>query len=103
MILGVGSVAASVSTKIPAKLPGIALGAPALLQVERAAAMFVTYLVVTTVLTRAASGEVPTELRGLKWELQTRDDQTADALEGLLREAENTRRRLARLEDSLDL
>jgi hypothetical protein len=97
-----GSVFATLDSGAPAKLPTVSLGSVVLLHAERAVALFIGYIVALTVVLRAASGELPTELRGLKWDLRTRDDQTADALEALVDEAEIHRERLARVERYLD-
>jgi hypothetical protein len=67
-LLGIaGSLLVSHAGGHHAPLPGVALGSTALLYVEKATACFVSYLLVLVVVVRAFAGELPSELRGLKY------------------------------------
>lgn len=51
----------------PATLPGVALGSPALLYIERATATFTAYVLGLVIVVRAFDGELPSELRGVRY------------------------------------
>jgi len=73
----------------PQRLPGVALGSPVLLHVERAAALVGLVLAVGTVLVRVRRGEVPTQLSvsGIGYEAQAADEARA-VTDRLMRDVE---------------
>jgi hypothetical protein len=68
-VLVAAAVALSFTDAIPGKLPGVALGSPAILRLERIAAAMAVLLVAFTLVIRAFQGDLPVELsgRGVKW------------------------------------
>jgi hypothetical protein len=62
-----GSLLLSLAGGRPATLPGVALGSTALLYVEKATACFTAYLLVLVVVARAFDGQLPSELRGVRF------------------------------------
>lgn len=79
----VGAVLLSLLSHNPAKLPGVALGSPALLYLEKAAAGFTAYLLAMVVVVRAFDGDLPSELRGLKYAVSESKTKTADGIKQL--------------------
>jgi hypothetical protein len=67
------SLAVAVAGDPPSTLPGIALGSTALLYVEKTIACFSAYLLVLVVVVRAFSGELPSELRGVRYAVEGGD------------------------------
>jgi hypothetical protein len=98
-ILGVaGSIALSLASHIPAELPGVALGSPALLYVERAVASFTAYLLALVVVVRAFDGDLPSELRGLKYDIKESRETAAEGITDLSAANLELRERLENLE-----
>lgn len=103
-VLFVLSLAGTLVGGTPTRLPGIALGSPVLLHVERVIALFAALFLALVVLVRAFQGRLPTELsgRGVKYsERETTEeirDSTATALENL----ETAQRELAARIDALE-
>jgi hypothetical protein len=62
-----GSLAVALAGDPPSVLPGVTLGSIALLYVEKAIVCFSAYLLVLVVVVRAFAGDLPSELRGLKY------------------------------------
>lgn len=81
-------------------LPGVALGSPVLLMVERALAFFAAWLVVLVVCAQALRGRLPTEIsgRGVRYA-------TAEGVQMTAMESERTMRtmmaEIVRLRDAL--
>jgi Sec-independent protein translocase protein TatA len=99
-LLGVvGATALSLLSGTPTPLPGVALGAPALLYLERAAAGFTVYLLVLIVLVHAfVDGKLPDEVRGLKYNLRETQEETSEAIDRLAEANEQLRERVEALE-----
>jgi hypothetical protein len=71
VVLGVAvSLSVALRDGNPGNLPGVALGSSALLCVEKATACFTAYLLFLVVVVRAFAGELPSELRGVRYEAQ---------------------------------
>ena len=105
MLVGLAlSVTASIATGTPQKLPAVAMDAPLLFHVERAAALFVGFLLVAIVVARSWGGELPTEIsgRGLKYATKEIQETTAESLTALSDAIAELRERQDRLEDSID-
>ena len=101
VLLGVvGSLLAALISGSSATLPGVALGSPALLYVEKATACFTGYLLFLVVVVRASSGELPSELRGVRYE--SRHDPLAKSVEDDAVAGAELRERLRYLERVVD-
>jgi len=94
----VGAVLLSLLSINPARLPGLALGSPALLYVEKAVACFTAYLLVLVVVVRAFDGDLPSELRGLKWAVHEGRAQAAEGIDGLVDANEALHERIEAIE-----
>jgi hypothetical protein len=72
----------------PERLPGIALGSPVLLHVERAAAVFAIVVAIVSVLREAARGRLPTQLTtaGLAYEADVAAAEVVERLQDQLDE-----------------
>jgi hypothetical protein len=86
----------------PARLPGVALGSPLLLHFEKAAAFFTVILLGVVVIVRAFQGDLPSELRGLKYTLHNSETDTSNVVDGLTDLTETLERRLDAVEERLD-
>jgi hypothetical protein len=94
----VGSLLVSLLGGRPATLPGVALGSTAVLYVEKATACFSSYLLVLVVVVRAFAGDLPSELRGVKYAVESNEGDAGGGMERLsLAEAE-LRDRIANIE-----
>jgi hypothetical protein len=89
-----GAVLLSVLSGNPGRLPGVALGSPALLYVEKAAACFTAYLLALVVVVRAFDGELPSELRGLKYTVRESTTEAARGISDLSKAHEDLRQRI---------
>ncbi len=92
-----GSLAVALAGDPPMVLPGIALGSTALLYVEKATACFSSYLLVLVVVVRAFAGDLPSELRGVKYAVQS-DSELGAAIRRLTRAEEELRVRIEQME-----
>jgi hypothetical protein len=78
-------------------LPGVALGSPLILAVERTMALFTAWMVVVIVVVRAIAGDLPTELSGQGFKYASREtaekstNDIRDAVGDLERELEGLR------------
>jgi hypothetical protein len=98
-LLGIaGSLILAVATDRPPHLPGVALGSVAVLCVERAIACFTAYLLVLVVVARAFAGELPSELRGVRYESSSRDGWRDDELQRLTAAERALRKRIDQIE-----
>lgn len=81
----VAAVAVSLAEGAPDRMPGVALGSMVLLHVERSAAIFAIVVAVTSVLSEASRGRLPTQLStaGLAYVAQDTGDATARIQAGL--------------------
>jgi hypothetical protein len=86
----------------PSSLPGVALGSPAVLYVEKAAACFTAYLLFLVVLVRSFAGELPSELRGVRYEVGHESKGVADAIKEASAKEKDIERRLEYLESVVD-
>lgn len=103
VLLGVaGSLLLALLGGSPADLPGVALGSPAVLYVEKAAACFTAYLLFLVVLVRSFAGELPSELRGVRYEVGHESKGAADAIEEASAKEKDIERRLEYLESVVD-
>jgi hypothetical protein len=103
-LLGVvGSVVLSSLSATPANLPGIALGSEALLYVEKTVAAFSAYLLVLVVVVRAFDGDLPSELRGLKYDIQEGRETAAEGIIELSAANAELRERLDNVEALLGI
>jgi hypothetical protein len=92
----------AVGSGAPRQLPAAALGSKSVLFAERAAALFSAYLLGLIVIWRAVSGELPAEIRGLKYAARESNAETTKAIEGLVREQQMNRIRLEMVEEIAD-
>lgn len=94
-----GAMVLSVESGRPDELPGIALGSAGLLCVEKAAGAFAAYLFVLVVVVRAFAGELPSEVRGLKYAVGETRAETAGGITKLAAAQVRLGRRLGRVEE----
>jgi hypothetical protein len=88
----------SAASHTPDELPSVALASEAVLYVEKAVALFVAFLLAFVVIVRSFAGELPTEIRGLKYELNRTKSETAVMIDELAEANLRLRRRVEHLE-----
>jgi hypothetical protein len=88
VLLIVTAVLVSLVEGSPDRLPGVALGSPVLLHVERAAAFFAIVVAIVSVLREAWRGRLPTQLTtaGLAYEADVAAAEAVERLQGQLDE-----------------
>ncbi len=92
-----GSLLLSLAGGHPAVLPGAALGSTALLYIEKATACFTSYLLVLVVAARAFAGDLPSELRGIRYAVDKGYDESG-ALGRLVAADEGLHERINQIE-----
>lgn len=99
MVIGLAAaVLLSPASGRPDALPSVALGSAGLLHVEKALAGFAAYLFVLVVLARAFAGDLPSEIRGLKYSVGETREGVVEGIAEVADEQAWLRRRLERVE-----
>src|SRR4051812_31346828 len=97
----VAALAVTWATGTPAQLPDIALGSNVLFHLERLTALLAACVTVLAIVTRAWSGQLPSEMstHGVRYAVDETKAVTGDALRATRDEIELLAARLERLED----
>jgi hypothetical protein len=98
-----GAILVTVVGGTPARLPGVALGSPVLLHVERALALFAVAIAALSVVLQAVRGRLPVEFStsGLRYEAEAADDAAA-AVADLQAQFDDLEATIAALAERLD-